>query len=205
MAEATVSIPAAPGRPRDPELEQRVASAAIDLYAEVGWEGFNLDLVAKRARAGKASLYRRWASKEQLLAEALVRLAEPVATPDTGSIEGDLRALGQSQINRYFGLRGKAMLRIGIEVRGIPGLAEEFDRLARTETLAARAMVRRAIARGELPPGTSPTVLLDMLSGGIISHALATPPDLLEKARRRLPEYLEALVHAILWGVLERS
>jgi AcrR family transcriptional regulator len=202
MTDSPATRPVTPGRPRDPDVDRRVAIAAVDVYAAVGWEGFNLDLVAKQARAGKASIYRRWQSKEQLLAEAIILLAEPRPDTNTGTLRGDLTALGQSLLNRYFGTRGKAMLRIGIEARSIPGLAEEFDRLARAEILAARAMVRRAVARGELPPGASPTVVLDMLSGGIMSHALATPPDLLEKARRGLTEYLDSLIDAILWGVL---
>ncbi|MGW0590086.1 TetR family transcriptional regulator [Streptosporangium sp. NPDC002607] len=48
------------GRPPDPDLEARVHAAALDLYGEVGWAGFSLDLVARRARVGKAALYSRW-------------------------------------------------------------------------------------------------------------------------------------------------
>ena len=55
--------PATRGRPADPDIEQRVLAAALTVYGEVGWAGFTLDRVARRAPVGKAALYRRWPSK----------------------------------------------------------------------------------------------------------------------------------------------
>jgi AcrR family transcriptional regulator len=58
--------PAGRGRPADPDIEGRVLAAALTVYGEVGWAGFTLDRVARRAPVGKAALYRRWPTKEDL-------------------------------------------------------------------------------------------------------------------------------------------
>src|SRR3954451_6894721 len=66
------------GRPADPDIERRVVAAALMVYGEVGWAGFTLDAVARRAPVGKAALYRRWPTKEALLLAAFEYLAEPL-------------------------------------------------------------------------------------------------------------------------------
>lgn len=60
-----------PGRPRDPEVDRRIAQAALDLFADAGWAGFAMETVARRAGVGKASLYLRWSTKEALLTDAV--------------------------------------------------------------------------------------------------------------------------------------
>src|ERR1700722_6252959 len=85
------------GRPADPDLENRVYGATLALYREVGWGGFSLDVVARRARVGKAALYTRWGSKETLIAAALTNLVHTVpALGTTGSLRSDLLQLATS-------------------------------------------------------------------------------------------------------------
>ena len=62
---------AAPGRPRNPEVDRRIADAAMEVFGELGWEGFTVEGVAKRAGVGKASIYLRWPTKEALLVDAV--------------------------------------------------------------------------------------------------------------------------------------
>ena len=59
------------GRPRDPNLEERVFDAAIAVYAEGGWRTFSFATVAARAGVGKAALYRRWESPGEMLKDVL--------------------------------------------------------------------------------------------------------------------------------------
>jgi AcrR family transcriptional regulator len=82
-------------RRRGPELEFALLDAAWDELVEVGFVSLTMESVAARAHTGIAVLYRRWANKDQLVLAALehYRLAHPVATPDTGSLRGDLIAL----------------------------------------------------------------------------------------------------------------
>ena len=82
----------APGRPRDPETEQRILDAALRLLAEEGYSRMSLDGVAAEAGVSKPTIYRRWSSKADLATAALrgIQTAEP--RPDTGSTVGDLTA-----------------------------------------------------------------------------------------------------------------
>jgi cytochrome P450/AcrR family transcriptional regulator len=166
------------GRPRDPAVELRVVEAAADLYGELGWSGFSIEGVARRAAVGKASIYLRWSSREALLGDALLHRLGGIADADTGTVRGDLTELATQLVRLYMGQKGRAALRIGIEAPAIPSLGEAWKRLQSSQVLAARAMVRRGIKRGELPDSTSVTIMLDCLTGGAMMHAIASPPEL---------------------------
>ncbi|MEU4243408.1 TetR/AcrR family transcriptional regulator [Actinoplanes sp. NPDC026619] len=166
----------APGRPRDPEVDRRIARAALDVFGELGWAGFAMEVVAKRAGVGKASLYLRWSSKESLLTDALTTGLLRVSDVDTGTLHGDMVELATQMLDLYSGPASRAALRLSLEAGAIPGVGENYEAMRTAQTLAARAIVRRGIARGELPPGTSVTLLLDTLAGGAMMHALSTPP-----------------------------
>ncbi|HEY1968915.1 MAG TPA: helix-turn-helix domain-containing protein, partial [Pseudonocardia sp.] len=84
----TSTMPA--GRPRDPEVDNRIARAAVELFGELGWAGFSLEGVARRAGVGKASIYLRWQTKERLLTDALAARVTDIADADTGTLRGDL-------------------------------------------------------------------------------------------------------------------
>ncbi|MEJ3655935.1 TetR-like C-terminal domain-containing protein [Actinomycetes bacterium KLBMP 9759] len=166
------------GRPRDPDLERRVHAAVLDVYWEAGWAGFTLDAVARRARVGRAALYARWTSKDTLLIDALRRhspMPDPAAF-DTGSVRGDLEKLAGRLLTGYTEPGGRVSLRAAMEARVHPELLESLTTSLNEGTLrTARAIVRRGIDRGELPPGTPTTLLLEMLTGAVLSHVLFGP------------------------------
>src|ERR1700726_2671458 len=92
------------GRPADPGIENRVLTAALTVYGEVGWAGFTLDAVARRAPVGKAALYRRWTTKEDLLLAALERLPAPPDEDAAPSVRrGCLIAMAGQVIGMYVG------------------------------------------------------------------------------------------------------
>lgn len=94
------TAPAAPAlRPRiDGDREQEVLAAALDVLAEVGYDKFSLERVAARARAGKATLYRRWPGKADLVADAMATLdGGRLPPPDTGTLRGDLAAMSRDR------------------------------------------------------------------------------------------------------------
>jgi AcrR family transcriptional regulator len=164
-----------PGRPRDPGVDRRIAQAALDQFAHAGWAGFAMEAVARRAGVGKASLYLRWASKESLLTDAVTLRLARVSDVDTGTLRGDLIELATQMLDIYAGDTGRAAMRLTLEASDIPGVAEHYEAMQRSQTQAARAIVRRGIHRGELPAGTSVTLLLETLIGGAMMHALSTP------------------------------
>ena len=89
--------PTRPGRKRDHARDADILDAAFDVLAEEGYEGMTMDMVAVRAKAGKATVYRRWASKAELVLDAVVRMKRSQVDinrlPDTGHLRGDLLAL----------------------------------------------------------------------------------------------------------------
>jgi AcrR family transcriptional regulator len=188
----------ATGRPRDPSVDRRVAEAAIDLFGEEGWAGFSVETVAKRAGVGKASIYLRWPTKEALLLEALKLHVGGVAVVDAGDVREELVQLALQLLRRYLGDAGRAALRIGLEADRIPGVAEHWAAIRESQVLAARAIVRRAIRRGELPENTSVTLLLDTLCGAAMNHVLATPPHLRAKLADTADDYAHQLVDFLL-------
>ncbi|GAA0576130.1 TetR/AcrR family transcriptional regulator [Paractinoplanes ferrugineus] len=188
---------AAPGRPRDPEVDRRIARAALDVFGELGWAGFAMEVVAKRAGVGKASLYLRWSSKESLLSDALSTGLVRVSDVDTGTLHGDMVELATQILDLYSGPASRAALRVSLEAGAIPGVAENYEAIRKAQTRAARSIVRRGIARGELPAGTSVTLLLDTLVGGAMVHAMSTPPALAANAADHARQLVDFLMRAV--------
>ncbi|MDP9792977.1 AcrR family transcriptional regulator [Catenuloplanes nepalensis] len=189
------------GRPRDPEVDRRIAHAALDLFADTGWAGFAMETVARRAGVGKASLYLRWSGKEALLTDAVTLRLARVADVDTGTLHGDLVELAAQMLDIYAGDTGRAALRLSLEAASIPGVAEHYEDMRRSQTAAARAIVRRGVARGELGRDVSVTLLLDTLIGGAMMHALTTPPERRGELARDTAGHARRLVDFLLGAV----
>lgn len=150
--------PARRGRKRDHTRDIAILDAALDVLADTGYAGFTIDAVVERAGVGRATVYRRWASKEALVVDALGRLdAETVGRrepADTGSLAGDLRAELASHPEQDDDRRLRIMA-------GVTSLLGEHPALADAANAAVvepwvelnRVLLRRAAARGELAPG----------------------------------------------------
>jgi AcrR family transcriptional regulator len=195
------ATPGGPGRPRDPAVDRRIMQAALDVFGDAGWAGFAMETVARRAGVGKASLYLRWTSKEALLSDALTAGVFTVSDVDTGTLHGDLVRLATQMLDLYSGPASRAALRLSLEAGSITGVAEHYREMGRSQVLAARAIVRRGIDRGELPAATSVTLLLDTLAGGAMMHALSTPPDKRAALARDTAGHARRLVDFLLRAV----
>lgn len=189
------------GRPRTPDLEQRVQDAVIELYCEVGWAALTFDAVARRAGVGKSALYLRWPTKERLLLDALAARMMPVASIDTGSVREDLIRFARQMSEFYAGQNGLVTLRVSLEAITRPELLASVQEQGSTVILAARAIVHRGIDRGELPEGTSATLVTDLVAGAVLNHILATPLNLREPMLKQLDRYIDDLIDLILAGV----
>lgn len=189
------------GRPRDPDVDRRIAQAALDVFAEGGWAGFAMEAVARRAGVGKASVYLRWAGKEALLTDAVSMRLARVADVNTGSLRGDLVELATQILGIYAGDTSRVALRLALEAASIPGVAEHYEAMRRDQVRAARAIVRRGIDRGELPADTSVTLLLDTLVGGAVMHAMSTPARERAELAREPGAYAVRLVDFLLRAV----
>src|ERR1700709_880794 len=85
------------GRPLDSTRDADILDAALDVLAEEGFDGMTIDMVAARAKAGKATLYRRWPSKTELVIDAVACMKNSDINlddlPDTGTLRGALIAM----------------------------------------------------------------------------------------------------------------
>ena len=186
------------GRPRDPDVDRRVAEAAIGLFGAEGWAGFSVEAVAKRAGVGKASIYLRWPTKQALLLEALQQHIGGVTSIEAGNVRDELVQLARQLFVQYLGDAGRAAFRIALEADRIPGVAGHWASIRQSQVLAARAIVRRAIERGELPAGTPVTLLLDTLSGAVMNHVQTTPVEARDELARSVGSYSRRLVDFLL-------
>src|SRR5690349_20127670 len=194
---AATTTPAPRGRPRDPKRDEAIYEAAIVLLAEAGYEGMTLEAVAARAGVSKPTIYRRCPEgKGQLVAAAIVHHRELKPAPhDTGSLRGDLLATVRDMVAH---MRENAQLAAGI-VRVLRESAElaEIFRVHVIEPERARwaAIVDRAEARGELDPGSAPSMFVDVAPSLIHAH-MTFPGDPLDEA------FVTELVDRVLLPIL---
>jgi AcrR family transcriptional regulator len=189
------------GRPRDPQIDRRTLSAATALFGRVGWAGFTFEAVARESGVGKPSIYLRWKTKEDLLGAALQHAIANIDDVDTGNIRSDLIDLARQLLTLYLGPDRRAVERMKLEAQDIPGVADRWESLRDSQVRAARAMVHRAIERGELPDDTSVTLLLDTFFGAVSMHAQSTPPRLRRKVSAEVDDYANRLVEFLLHAV----
>jgi AcrR family transcriptional regulator len=146
-----------------PERLREVFAAVLHVLAEVGYARFNMDLVAGRARASKASLYQRWPSKARLITDALKANLPELRQPDEGSFAEDVRLILRAWGEPAFDTAGifLGLLEGSRQDADLACLREEHVDRAYTEHL--RVAIDRAKARGELPECLDTDVLITAL------------------------------------------
>ncbi len=170
MPSVSETVAARPRVEGDRELE--ILHACLRVLADVGYDRLTMDAVAQRARASKATLYRRWSTKVSLVVDAL-RTGEPPTLPDTGSLREDLRQL-------FCGLGGLAepeQVRIfGSVVTAFthdPEFAEVYRREVIGEKIAlSRQVWERARRRGELRADLDLSLIEPALPGIVLHRVL---------------------------------
>jgi AcrR family transcriptional regulator len=165
------------GRPRSEKAKQAILAAAIDLLLEHGLHDMSMDEVAERAGVSKATIYRWWSSKELLALEALATAwaaPEPGAQRYTGSLRGDLLArlrpwLRQLNERPY----GRVIAGLVAEAQTDPAFAKLYvEHFVEPRREATRALLQRAIARGEIAGNSDLDVALDLLYGPVYHRLL---------------------------------
>jgi AcrR family transcriptional regulator len=189
------------GRKRDPEVDKRIALAALEVFGKAGWSGFTIDAVARAARVSKPTIYLRWEGKEQLLTEALTAQIANVEDVDTGTLRGDLIDLARNLFDLYTGPAQQSLLRMAVESSALPGIGLRWSDFQESQVLAARRIVRRGIRRGELQKNTPVSFLLDALCGGVMNHALSAPQRLQARVSQGRDRYTEQFVDFLMQTV----
>lgn len=183
-------------------MESRVLEAAIALYGQQGWRGFNFDLLSKAARVGKDALYRRWPTRSALLNDALRGHWVQVEAIDEGSLRTDLLALGRAVFDAFTGPYGTVALYLRADTQSFPEVREFADPWREYMVQQGRAIVQRAVAREEIPATTPPALILDILIGAVINHVVSTPERLRGRMTSRFDEFVASLVDLIVMGVM---
>lgn len=205
MSKTVVAEPGLRGRPRDPLLETRVFDAAMALYAEAGWAGFTSEVVARRSGVGKASLYRRWVSRGDLLRQTFEARWLRVTSIDTGSIRQDLCALAQMVAGTLTGPYSGAHPRLSLDMAAHPEVLGFLRPYAEVTISEGRGIVRRAIARGDLAAGVNPGLIMDLIVGAVTNHVRTTPMRLRATMLDKMDVFITELVDVVLAGVGARQ
>lgn len=166
------------GRPRDPKTDERIIEAAAELLRRRGFERMTVDDVAAQAGVGKATVYRRWPSKDDLAVAAMERLyAIEIPEPDTGSIRTDLTESYRSVVQFVGSPEGSAYLKMSIaeSVRD-ERIAALYRRATERAEAQARKMFERAVERGEIRPEVDLNCCVQWLGGIIASRAITNRP-----------------------------
>jgi AcrR family transcriptional regulator len=192
-AEAETEVQRPLGRPRSAEADRAILRATIDLLADEGYGGVTMEGVAGRAGVGKATVYRRWASKSALVVDAMSACREQGAPPpDSGSARDDLLMFVRGFMDH---------LRTSDAARVMPALVTELARNAElagafregfVQPRRARVLeaVRRGVDRGEIRPDIDPEVVADAVVALLMHRFLITGMEIDDDLPRRVIEVL---------------
>jgi AcrR family transcriptional regulator len=147
----TDSAPRPAGRPRDPEVEAGILTATQDLLIEHGYPGATIAAVAGRARCSKSAIYRRWATKAELVVAAVQALQIPSEPADTGTLRGDLVAAAM-HFARTDDRSGPVLASLLSEIGRDPELREAaYSAIGGPPVTALVTVIERWIERGVVP------------------------------------------------------
>ncbi|WP_439383217.1 TetR/AcrR family transcriptional regulator [Amycolatopsis lexingtonensis] len=173
-----------------PEVTRAISEAVMWELAEQGFGRLSMEAVAKRAGVGKSALYRRWASKEHMIASVVTEFSVTrAADTDTGTLRGDLRETMQALIDW---LTHPLFSRILPDLVAEDARAPDYGRGLREAIGGPRRevgekMLRRAITRGELPADLDMEMALDVLAAPIYWR-------LVVRQAEAEPDYVDRLV-----------
>lgn len=144
------------GRKRDHTRDPEILDAALDVLAEVGYDRMTMDMVAARAKAGKATVYRRWPSKADLVIEAVACMkkadTDPAKLPDTGTLRGDLIAMMKPHTIVDAEKKLQVMAGLVSMLAQNPEFADAVkEAIVEPRASVNRLFLQRAVDRGEIP------------------------------------------------------
>ncbi len=168
------------GRPRDPEVDQAILQTTLKLLTEYGYAGLSVERVAAEAGVGKTTIYRRYATKEELVAAAVGALKDELGPPpDTGDtlnyiVEMLVRSLEMLERGPGFAMIGALL----VEERRNPGLIELFrERIIRPRRDDVITMLQRGVRRGQIRSDADLEVAAHAILGSILANHILGAPD----------------------------
>ena len=176
MERPRIGSPRPSGRPRSAQAHAAILAAAVDLVRELGYDAVAMEAVAARAGVGKATLYRRWKSREALVADAIGQIVARMRVPDTGSVRNDLEALLRDTVKLY---DDPATLGLLSGLVAAMARSERIARAVRASFIASwnealRRILERGVARRELRRDFDYDLAIDLIGGCFSNRALVT-------------------------------
>jgi AcrR family transcriptional regulator len=187
--------PRRPGRPRSEQADQAIIDATLEVFAESGPDGLCIEQVAARAGVGKATIYRRWPGKEDLLVDAIGSQRSELPQPQGRSVRADLTALVDALS------REAADPRLARQFALPQGDGQKYPRLLakyrqtvlepRRELI--RSVLRRGVATGELRETIDVDTVMLLLSGAALARGGPGEPSDARYGRRIVDELMSGL------------
>ena len=167
------SAPPPTGRARNPRTHQAILDAAVELLAEIGYQELSIERVAARAGVGKATIYRWWNSKSALVIEAMQHGMPLAPPPQTGDLHTDLRATVTAAAHTFTETpAGATVPALAADIPRDPATAERLRQFLRPRRDAAREVLHRAAASGQLPADVDIETVIDLFVGAIFYRRL---------------------------------
>lgn len=164
----------------------------LELLAERGVAGTSVEAIAERSGVAKTTVYRHWATKAEVILEAIETCVQAAHAPDTGSLREDLHVMIGGLCTALSRAPWAAFMPSLIDAaQRDPDFAQVHHRFASARTAPLREVLTRAVERGELPAGVDQDELVDLLSGPVFYRRLISG-DLLDQA------YAERVVDRVL-------
>jgi len=183
------------GRPRDESIDAKVVAAVLQALKTRGYGAVTIAGIARRVQTARTNLYRRWPSRRQLVAYAVVSEMGARPAADTGTLRGDLEAAVRTLLRAFAGPLGQALPGLVADMAQDRGLAA----IIRTQVLAARRQsmreaFHRARERGEIHGRLELELLLDMLTGPFYYRALFGHVPITAHTTRDVVKYILRIV-----------
>ena len=183
-----------PGRPRSVKSHQAMLKAALELLGEVGFEAMSIEGISTRAGVGKSTIYRRYSSKEELVADAVESIRQDLVIPNTGNLWDDLDELVENAAQITLTPLGRQTVAMIISSACSNS---QFARIYWTKYLQPRreafaVVIERAKTRNEIQINLDPGLVFDSMSA-IMLYALIFPP-----TAESWTEYVKRALHLLL-------
>ncbi|MFJ2609226.1 TetR/AcrR family transcriptional regulator [Streptomyces sp. NPDC091279] len=162
------------GRKKDPQIDAAVLRATLELLAETGYAATTISQVAARVGVYRPAIYRRWPSKQHLVAEALASALGPEPTPDTGDLRADLRAGVGTLVDALTSTSlSRVLPALVADLAQQPELRREFlDSVFRSRRSSTARRLRAAADRGDIRADFDMEFVLDALAAPVYYRAL---------------------------------
>jgi AcrR family transcriptional regulator len=180
--------------PRVTRTRSVVLDAAAALLAERGYAAFTMDALVERTRVSKTTMYKHWPSRTDLIAATVQAMAADPAAPDTGDVRDDLIALTMDALDAYTGPRWSGLASVQEAAVYDPELRGSLQSAVSTRFSAPRAVLERAISRGQLAAELDVDTAITILIGAIFFRLRSAD---LPQVRREAPAIIDTILNGL--------